>query len=376
MSKESLNFVKVLSVFCATIIGAGIFVLPYIILKIGFILFFTFLIILSFLVIIIHRLLGKIVVGTEEIHSIPGYTEKYLGSKFKNFSLFISSIRIVGVLLIYILLGGQFLYALFNPYFGGSATIYIIIFFIVSSIIIYKKNNNNSWLEIDIIGILMVILIFLIKGWPVFKSINLLGIPDVSYSGLAYGILIFALWGLPTVPRLYGLVRNNEEEYKKVINWGIILSAVFYLLFAVIIFRVSGVNTSSDALSGFSSIIGGNLVELGFVFGLIVILTSFLASGFSLKEIFHKDAMLSKPMSWLLVCFLPFSLLLIKFRDFVSIMSGIGAFLYTAEAIIIVFVYRKFFYLKFGKKPPRYTSLLLALFSVITIFEFWYFFIK
>lgn len=376
MSKESLNFLKALAVFCATIIGAGIFVLPYTALKIGFPLFFVFLTALSFLAIIIHWLLGKIVIGTEEICSVPGYTEKYLGPKVKNFSLFISATGVVGVLLVYILLGGQFLYALFNPYFGGNNIIYIIIFFAVSSILIYKKGGGKFWFDMDIVGILIVLLIFIIKGWPVSGSANLSGTIDVNYLGLPYGILIFALWGLHTVPRLYELVDNDNKQYQRVVRWGIIISAIFYLFFVSVILWVSGAKTSEDALSGFSAIVGGNLVKLGFVFGLLAVSSSLLALGSSLREIFHKDALLSRPMSWAFACFLPFSLFLIKFRDFVNIISGLGAFLLTAEAVIIVLIYQKFFRKKFNKKPPLYTSLLLALFSMIIIFEFWYFFIK
>ena len=131
MSKSFLNFFKALSVFCAAIIGAGIFVLPYTASKFGFWGTSVFLVILSFLIIIIHRLLGEIVIGTNEISSVPGYTEEYLGLKVKNFSLFISATEIVGMLLIYILLGGQFLYALLNPYIGGSQNLFIVIFFVL-----------------------------------------------------------------------------------------------------------------------------------------------------------------------------------------------------------------------------------------------------
>ena len=350
--------------------------MPYAASKFGFLGTSIFLIVLSFLVIVIHRLLGEIVVGTNEISSVPGYTEKYLGSKIKNFSLFISATRVVGVLLIYILLGGQFLYALLNPYIGGSKNIFIVIFFIISTLLIYRENAVKSKFDIDIVGILIILLIFIIKVWPVFNFKNLAGGLNIQYLGLPFGVLIFALWGLHTVPRLYGLVENNEKQYKRVINWGIILSAIFYLLFIVLILGVSGVNTSGDALTGFSVIVGGNLVKLGFVFGLVAVLTSLLALGSSLKEIFHKDAMLSKPMAWFFACFLPFSLFLIKFTDFVNIMSGAGAFLFTAEAIITVFIYRKFFQSKFNKKPPLYTLWLLTLFTSIIIFEFWHFFIK
>lgn len=372
----SKNFFKALSTFCATIIGAGIFVLPYTASKFGFFGITIFLIVLSFLVIIIHRLLGEVVVGTNEIFSIPGYTEKYLGLKIKNFSLFISATRVVGVLLIYILLGGQFLYAFLNPYIGGSKNIFIVIFFAISSFLIYKKTKKELRFDVDIIGILIILLILLIKAWSIFDFKNLTGNFDIQYIGFPYGVLIFALWGLHTVPRLYELAEKNEKQYKRLINWGVILSAVFYLLFIILILGVSGINTSGDALTGFSIIVGGNLIKFGFIFGLMAVLTSLLALGFSLREIFQKDAMLSKPTAWIFACFLPFSLFLINFKDFVNIMSGIGSFLFTAEAIMVVFIYRKFFQSKFNKKPPLYTLLLLLFFTSIIIFEFWYFFIK
>lgn len=378
MLTKLLNFLKALSLFCATIIGGGMFVLPYVGFKMGFIGIAFYFIILTIFVIATHWFLAKMVIATPENGTVVGYFEKYLGSGAKNFSLFISATRMVGISLIYIIFGGMFLSPLLSPYFGGSLFFYTLLFFAVAAFLIYIRDTyeRNYFANVAmLIASFLVLLLFIIKGFPLINFSNLKGL-YVDYFGPPYGIIILALWGLSAVPQLKNAVEGDISHYKRVIYSGIIISAVFYLFFTAVILGVSGSATSPDGLTGFINTVGGNVIKIGFIFGVLAILDSFLSIGTSLKAIFRRDAKLSKTISWFFACFLPISLYLIQFRDVVNIMYLVGAFFYTAEGIIVILAYRAFFHSQFKKSPPLSTFLLLLVFFVILLLEFWYFFMR
>lgn len=379
--KKYLTSLRITATFCATIIGAGIFVLPYVAAQVGFIEALLYFALLIIPIVAIHRLLASIAWSTDGIGSIPEYADKYLGPKIRNFVLFISSTRVVGVLLAYIVLGGFFLQALVRPYFGGKEIFYTLIFFCFASFLIYKKEINKEGEKTDLFALLfgfIVLFIFIAKALPFFDISYLGNGINVKDVALPYGIIMFALWGLHTVPVLKKMAQDNGgiEAYRKAINLGIVISTLFYIAFIAVVLGVSGAQTTQDALSAFTEIIGGNAVKIGFIFALFIILDSFFALGVSLRDIFHKDAKLSKITSWAFACLLPFSLFVMGFRDYVNIISIVGAFLFTIEGIIVIWIYRSFSKTVLQKNPPFYTALLVSFLAGMIGIEFWYFIIK
>lgn len=367
--------------FCATIIGVGIFVLPYIAAKVGFIEMLVYFALLTVPVIIIHRLLAYIAWGTDGIGSIPDYADRYLGPNVRNFVLFISATRVVGVLLAYILLGGFFLQSLLRPYFGGKEIFYTTAFFIFASFLIYKKEADGESGKRDLFALFfgfIALFVLTVKALPVFDFSYLNNGINIQEAALPFGVILFALWGLHTVPMLKKEAQESGgiKEYIKAIDLGIIISALFYVAFFAVILGVSGARTSQDALSKFVEIVGGNVVKIGFVFGLFIILDSFLALGVSLRDIFHTDAKLSRVISWVFACFLPLSLFLMGFKDYVSIISIVGAFLFAMEGIIVILMYQRFSSQVLQKRSPLYVSALAIALSGIIVAEFWYFIIK
>jgi tyrosine-specific transport protein len=106
-------FFKAISILLGTIIGVGIFGLPFVAMKAGFLVMVTYLFIISGVIFLIHFLYGEIVLATEEKYRLPGYVEKYLGFKWKNFSFMVIAIGLWGALLAYLIIGGEFLSSFF-----------------------------------------------------------------------------------------------------------------------------------------------------------------------------------------------------------------------------------------------------------------------
>src|SRR3989338_6323757 len=82
------QFFLSVSTLIGTVIGIGIFGVPFVFAKSGFLTGVLFLIILTAITLIIHLAFGEIILRTNGNHQITGYAEAYLGSKWKNIVLF------------------------------------------------------------------------------------------------------------------------------------------------------------------------------------------------------------------------------------------------------------------------------------------------
>jgi len=371
-------FLKALSVFLGTVIGVGMFGLPFVALKAGFLITALYFLFMCFIVILAHYLYGEVVLNTKEKHRLPGYAQKYLGEAWKKFAFVVMIIGLTGALLAYLVIGGQFLNALFSSYLGGSPVLYTFIFFAFGAYLVFRGIKSISEVELSLLIVLFIILtVFLIKAFPFinveyFKEVNL------KHLTFPYGVILFSLWGstmVPEIKEMFALkTREVRKDLKRVIFWGVLIAAAVYLSFIFIVLGVSGPNTSEEAMSGFSQAVGGNIIKLGFLFGVISCFTSFITVALALKKIFWYDFGFSKDLAWVLTCFLPLILFLLGLREFIGIISFTGAIALGFEGIIIIFLYKEFLKKKFSRKMNPGLYLLFAVFILGIVFEVIYFF--
>jgi tyrosine-specific transport protein len=370
-----LKFSKALAVFTGTIIGVGIFGLPYVASKAGFFVVLSYFMLMTLAVIIIHLFYGEITAGTKELCRLPGYAEEYLGQRWKKIVFFISGTGLMGAILAYLIVGGEFLKLYFSPYFGGDSTIWTLIFFSLGAFLIFLGIKTISQIELSLLLIFFAILIiFFIKALP-FIDFNYFFNFNWKFFTFPYGIILFSLWGSSVIPELKEMLAPDSKLLKKVIIAGITISATTYLIFVFSIFGASGPLTSKEAISGFIQSIGDNILKLGFIFGIITTFTSFITLGLTLKKTLWYDFGLSKNLAWLIACFLPLILFFLGLREYIQIIGFIGAVMIGIEAIIIIFVYRNFLKLKKRKMNPLIYSF-CGLFSLGILFEAFYFFAK
>lgn len=371
-----LDFFKALAVFTGTIIGVGMFSLPYVASQAGFFVVLFYFLFLSGIAILIHLIYGRISLGTEGLHRLPGYTKEYLGPKWEKASFLLIGLGLTGALLAYLIVGGKFLNSLFAPSFGGNEFIYTFLFFSIGAYFIFRGIKAISGIELFLlIAFFAVIFLFFIKAQPFINVNHLLSI-DWKLFTLPYGVVLFSLWGSGIVPEIKEMVNGDQKTLEKVIIYGILISAVTYLIFIFAVLGATGLNTSKEAVSGLVSVLGGNVLKVGFLFGIIACLTSFLTLGLTLKKILWYDLGLSSKLSWFLTCFFPLFLFLIGLRGFIDIIAITGALAIGAEGIIIIFMYQAFLKKKFSKKMNPILYLLPLFFILGVAFELFYFFIR
>ena len=111
--KDIFVFLKALAVFLGTVIGVGIFGLPFVAMKAGFFVVVLYFVLIAIFVISINWLYAKVVLGTKGIHRLPGYVGQYLSPFWQKLVFLVVSLGLFGSLLAYLIIGGQFLFAIF-----------------------------------------------------------------------------------------------------------------------------------------------------------------------------------------------------------------------------------------------------------------------
>lgn len=367
------KFLKALSVFTGTIIGVGIFGLPYAASRAGFFVILFFFLIISAVSIFNHLLYGEISLGTKGYHRLPGYAQIYLGRGWKNLTAVAFVFSIIGAILAYLIVGGEFLNLFFSQFFGGNNLIYTLLFFALGAYLIFRGIQNICKIELALLGVFFVILItFFIKAIP-FIDVSNFQTVDWQFFTFPYGIILFSLWGLTTIPEIKEILEGNRKIVRRVIISGILLATISYLFFVATILGVSGANTSKEAMSGFSLVVGDGVASLGFLFGTITCFTSFIALGLVLKKMFWCDFGLNKNLSWFVACFLPLGLFLIGFKEFIDIIGLVGAFGVGLIGTIVVLIYKKFLKRTKQKKMHLLLWSLPVLMILGVFFETYYF---
>src|SRR3989344_8909888 len=168
------NYVLPVSTLAGSIIGVGFFALPYVAMKAGIWIMLAYFLVVGGLVLLIHLIFGKISLATPDYKRFPGFAELYLGRWGKAISLASVLFGSVGVLLIYLIVGGQFLTSIFQPVFGGDFFPYTLIYFSLASAAIYFGIRAVSKIEFSVIVFLFASpFLILFSGFSQIKSSNI-----------------------------------------------------------------------------------------------------------------------------------------------------------------------------------------------------------
>lgn len=370
--KRGLHFLEAIATLSGTIIGAGIFGIPYVIQKAGFLTGLLNLAVLGVVVILLYLYLGEITLRTKGIHQLTGYAEKYLGKIGKHFMSIPMVVGIYGAMVAYIIGSGQALSALFS----GDQMKYSIIFFVVISILIYLGLEAIEKCELFMEffnAIIITILIVL-----AFTHINManVGSFNIAKFFVPYGVILFALMGASSIPEVRQELKGNEKSMKRALLIGILIPIVIYAIFAFITIGVTGSGTTEVATIGLGNVLGEKVLIFGNIFAVLTMATSALALGLALLWMFHYDYKLDKTLSWILTCFIPMFIVLLNVTSFIKAIGIAGVIAGGFEGVLIVLMAYKA--KKHGERKPEYSvpvnhvlsAILIALFTFGAIYYF------
>ena len=338
--KANRKFLYATSVLIGTMVGVGVFGIPLAFSKSGFLVGLGFMIAIGLAMLLTYYMYGEVVLRTEQLHQLVGYTGKYLGPWWKKFMLFADTLSIYGGLLAYIIIAGDFLSYIFSGFYYATPTFYSILFFAIFSILLYLGFRAVAWLEIGLVGIYsLVILITFIFGLPKVQLPNLMTFSPGAWF-LPYGVLLFAFAGMSAIPLQRKILQGQEHNLKKSITLAVGIVAILYLLFAFTIVGIVG-EATPDTVSGLFEFIGGRMVFLIALFGILAVSTSYLTLGLAIYDVFRLDYKLKNMPAWLLVVLPPFILYLSGLRTFVDVINVAGAAAIAPISLILIATFAK-----------------------------------
>jgi amino acid permease len=342
MEDRERKILGAISTLSGTIIGVGFFSLPYILSRVGIHVLILYFLSLGSLVILIHLLFGELAILTPDLKRLPGFAKYHLGNFGEKIALISAIFGTYGTLLAYLIIGGGFLKNLFFPILKNFDLVFVLIYFLLACVLIFLGINIISKIEfLDSFLFLLILILILIFGFKIFDSKNLFSIPKPSDLFLPYGPILFSLWGVSMIPEIEEILGKNKKDLKKVIFISVLISALFYFLFAVLVCGILGKETKEDAISGLEKFLGKGVSKTLFLFGTITTFTSFVALGLTLQKVFWYDLKIEKNLAFALSSFPPLALFFLGFNKFLPVISFVGGIFLGIDGILVLLMYRK-----------------------------------
>lgn len=335
-----------------TAIGAGLFGLPYVTYKAGFIPAMALMFLLALFMLISNLMYGEIILRTKGNCRLVGCAQRYLGERARYVTSFTSFLSLYSGNLVYIILSGMFLNSFLSPILGGDEFTYAIIAFAFVSFVTYLDTNIFSLFESWMVLVMLIIIATVsCKGIPHIDAGNYLT-SDLSQLFFPFGVMLFSLGASSAVPEIVRIVTERRERIGKILSWGTVIYTSFYVIFITAVVGATGANTSEEAFRGLSSTVGDGIITAGFVLGFLAIITSYLVSNIAIKEILQFDYDMKQGPAWFLSCIVPLLLFLLGFRDFIRVINFAGGITggLIGILIIIIFYHAK----RKGDREPEY----------------------
>lgn len=353
-------FFRALFLLIGTIVGAGVFSLPYVFSQSGFLPSLIGLLFLGLITTVLNLFYGQIVLLERTDRQLPGYIRKYLGNFWSKVSLITLLICLNGALFAYVILSREFLALSIARLPSNLDSLW---FYFLAVFLFWQGFRTLTKIQ----AFLVFGLLFLI----VFIPFNLTGLIEpknyflISSRPLFFwGATLFALTGFSVIPEVEEVVRKKRHLLPKIIISGGIISVFIYFLFGFGVWGISGRGTTIDAFSGLVGFSPG-LVRIGALVGLLALMTSFLALASAVKEVYFRDLKLNENLSRFLTIVPPFFGIFFPLGSFIEAISFIGAFGLAFSGSLICFA--------FGKIRPKFkwlAWLISAVFISGALFSF------
>lgn len=336
------------AVLVATIIGAGILALPYVIAKAGFLPGITLLILIGITMAISMLYLGEIILRTNERHQLVGYARKYLGKKGRKYMSLSLLIGIYAALIGYLIIQGNS----WSVLLVGSeknALLMGIAFWVIASAISYKgiKTLKESESLILVLLAIMLLSIAILYG----KDIDVTNLLTVSFQNVLspLGVIIFAFLGYTALPEIARILHKEKKSLKKSIIGAYTIAALVYIIFTALIIGIHG-----SAIAELATL---SLGKPFLLLGIITVFGAYISVSTALMDTFQTDYKLNKREAAQYTLVIPLAayclLSLLNKASLVSII-GLGGALSGGIVMILIMLMAKKAKIH-GDRYPEYT---------------------
>lgn len=361
----NLYFVFASMMLAGTIIGAGIFSLPYVMSVVGFGSGIFFLSGFFVVYVVIHAMFAHVLIEEKGTHELVHVVSKYLGGAWGRLASVTTLTELLLVLTAYLILAPSFI----SIVFGASHALALLLFWAISSFFIFRSLKTwgivNTLSIVGVISIVMVVYITSLSSEGVVVWAR-----PFSWGAymLPFGPLLFAMSGRPSIIRVVEEWRTAQHarapfSLAGAIVLGTLLPACVYLLFVWGVLRLTPIPTP-DTLTGLREVLPSFVIALLGCMGLLAIGKSYFMIGADVRDIIHRDLHGSQLISTIVVLCVPLMLYLFGFNEFISVIGFVGGIFLAIEGMLIVAVWR----VRFPAHPMRNSAMILYGVFMVAIF--------
>ena len=164
MKSERRIFWRATIPFIGSVIGVGIFGIPYVFAQAGFGIGLLHLLLIGAVNLVILLIYADIVMNTKGHHRISGIVERYAGPWWGHVASLLLFAASWGAMVAYVIIGGEFLQTIFSFWLDWSLISWQILFFAVSAILLIGGLGFIARLEVVfVIGLLALLLVILLQ---------------------------------------------------------------------------------------------------------------------------------------------------------------------------------------------------------------------
>ena len=334
------NILLPASILSGSIIGAGIFSLPFVFNKFGLLAGFISLIVFAFIYALIYFIYADVVLRTEGEHRFVGYSKIYLGKPGFVASIFVGLVQMLLVLTVYLILAPNFTQLIF----GGSYLAHFLFFWLVGSLMTLFNTRKIAWFEFLIVsGIVFIIFLVFFFG---VNNADISFMRNFNFNMDSLGVLgavIFALAGVMVIPEVVAYFKESSSPLKYIkrsLLLGSFLPALAYIAFVLGILGLSK-SVSPDSISGLVGHAPGWLMALLGCLGFLSLASSYVLVSLNTRHIFEYDFSLPANLSKALVIFIPPVFYFLGITGFTEAVSFTGSFFIPLEIILLILIWIK-----------------------------------
>lgn len=357
--------IRALACLIGTVIGAGIFGVPYVLSRTGVLVGVAYGVVITGVMIILNLYYANVVAAVRARHRYPGFAGIILGPWGKRIAGVIGVFGGWLAITAYVILGGTFLHLLLNSHLPLNDVQWSLIFAVVGAGIVGGGLGWVARIEVIMSSVLVAaILALTMRAAPEVMPAYLANF-NSNYIFLPYGVLFFALSGVMVIPELEDMIGDGRRRRLRwVIILGTLIPALLTLAFGAVVAGVTGPETTPDALTGLKSVLGDGVIRFGAFFGILAIITSFLTYLMNQAEQFRYDYRMPPAVAWALSIGVPLAFFIFGARNFIDIIGLSGGVIGGLGGILVIMMYVR---LKRQKRTRRFSLVLpiiVALFFI------------
>ncbi len=324
------------------IVGVGVFGIPYAFSQSGFVIGALWLFVLGILLVVMQLMFTEVILQTEGEHRIIGYIRVWMGERWARCALGGLLFSSWGALIAYLIVGGGFAHRLLSPALGGTQTMYAVFLALLAGGLMYRGVKTTSRIETPVVCLLLFLFLFVIvRSLPEAEFANLLTL-HAKNAFVPYGVLLFSMGGIGILPEMRAVLGGKKAHLlPQAVIVAKTLIIFLYFAFAAAVVAVSGRGTTEVAFDGLVPALGVAFGGVVFTLGTITIFSIFMVMSMEMMNALRVDYRVPHPLAWLLAMAVPLGLYLAGVRDFIEVISLVGAIFTGTLGVLLVATYER-----------------------------------